>query len=188
MPKSTNSGLFGLLGRFRLHPSNADLIAYRDRELPPGTRAATRRHLEACERCRKEVALIEEGLLRFDQLARRIDPDTDALVEASLLELQQAMERHDAEVQRTPVTSLEARPTSEILASVRKELAIYLGARGAQQFLEKAQSTSFVAQDLANLVEPLMGGLLGNKGGSAVAGRVALLCKTASVPARRSVT
>lgn len=188
MQSPSKKGPLRFVNRLRTHPVNADLIAYRDGELASRTRAAVKRHLERCERCRKELVLIEEDLLHFGQLANRIEPDSDTLMNKGMFDLQQAMERHDAKLDQAPSTSLAITPAAEVLASVRKELAIYLGARAAEQFLAEAQSRSFVAQDLVSLVEPLMVGLLGNQGGSAVAGRVALLCKSASMPAHHTVT
>jgi anti-sigma factor RsiW len=175
-----------MLGRCRLHPTNADLIAFKDGELPPDRHAMVGNHLQHCQRCKEEAHSLQADLSLFDHWAR-VD-GLEPLLEAGLRELQGAMEDPSPAVPQSSPSQAELQISPMRLASIRKELTIYLGTRAVEKILARTRSTAPIPQDLISLIEPLMVGLLGNQGGSAVAGRVALLCGPAGTPGYHSVT
>ncbi len=163
--------------RFRMHPTNATLIAYRDGELAPDVHARIEAHLQQCEQCKAAALRVEEDLLHFEQLTRGVE--VGPLYEAGWVNLQTAMADQSVEV--PPSSALQISP--EILDSIRMELTIYLGAQAAERILARARISAPMLQDLVKVIEPLMVGLLGNRGGSAVAGRLALLGGSVAPPA-----
>jgi predicted anti-sigma-YlaC factor YlaD len=185
MRDSSNYGPHRLLNRFRMHPTNADLVAYRDGELPSENHARIKEHLQHCERCRIEAGAIEEGLLLFNHLAGEVGVPPE--FEAGLLALQKAMDDRSAEGPARARSSMELPVSQAMLASISKELTIYLGARAAQKLLARMTTTTFSVEDLIGNIGPLMAGLLGDRGGSAVAGRIAMLCGTTPTRASGSV-
>jgi predicted anti-sigma-YlaC factor YlaD len=186
MQDSSDNGRHRFLNRFRIHPTNADLVAYRDGELPPANHARIKEHLQHCKRCQKETLAIEEDLLLFNHLAGEVEVQPE--IEAELLELQRAMDDRIMEGPAQAPSGNELQVSPTILASISKELAIYLGARAAEKLMARMRTTMFSVEDLVGNVGPLMVSLLGDRGGSAVAGRVAMLCKTTSTQAPGSVT
>ncbi len=186
MRDSSDNGPYRFLNRFRMHPTNADLVAYRDGELAPGNHARIKEHLQHCERCRIEAGSIEEGLSFFSHLAGEVEVPPE--FEAGLLKLQKAMDARSAEGPARTPSSIEVPVSPAMLVSIREELTIYLGARAAQKLLARMRTPTLSVEDLIGNIGPLMAGLLGDRGGSAVAGRIAMLCGTTSTRASGSVT
>jgi len=186
MRDPSNNGPCWLLNRFRMHPTNADLVAYRDGELAPGNHARIKEHLLHCERCRTEAGAIEEGLSLFNHLAGEVEVPPE--FEAGLLKLQKAMDDRSVEGPAGAPSSIELQVSPAMLVSISKELTIYLGARAAQKLLARMRTPTLSVEDLIGNIGPLMSGLLGDRGGSAVAGRIAMLCGTTTTRASGSVT
>jgi Putative zinc-finger len=186
MHDSSNNGPLRFLKRLRMHPTNADLVAYRDGELSPGNHSRVKQHLQLCERCQNEALAIEEDLLIFGQLAHAAEIDSQE--ETGLRRLQEAMDARVVTGGSQPASGTVAEVSPAAVASVSKELAIYLGAHAAEKLLARLRTTTFSVEDLVASIGPLMVGLLGNRGGSAVTGKIALLCGSSTKPASGPVT
>lgn len=186
MHDSSNNGPLRFLRRLWMHPTSADLVAYRDGELSPGNYSRVKQHLQLCERCQKEALAIEEDLLIFGQLAKAAEFDSQE--EAGLQRLQEAMDALVVTGGSQTVSGTVSEVSPAAVASVSNELAIYLGAHAAEKLLARLKSTKFSVEDLVTSIGPLMVGLLGNRGGSAVTGKIVLLCGSSTRPASEPVT
>jgi len=158
-----------------MHPAIADLVAYFDGELPSETQARIiEEHVQHCESCRKELCAIEEDFLLFSHLAGEIPVQSQ--VKEGMHAIQQAMAGRSAEGPSRVSFDSELPFSPAILASISKELTIYLGARGVEKLMARMGTTTLSVEELVANIGPLMVGLLGDRGGSAVAGRIATLC------------
>ncbi len=162
------------LERFQMHPARAILMAYRDGELPAGRCARIANHLQHCQQCNETVLSLEKGLQHFGQFMGGVE--VGPLVEAGLTRLQEAMAGRNLEGTQIPLPVSKPLISPVALDSIQTELTIYIGAQAAEKILARARSTMPTPQDLVDTIEPLMVGLLGSRGASAVAGKVALLC------------
>ena len=161
-----------------MHPTSAELIAHRDGELPRSSHERVGNHLQYCALCQKEVISIEEDFLYFDQLMSGVDVGPP--VRACLLEMQKTMDTCNTEVLQGPSSKSEPLLSPMLLSSIRAELAIYLGAQAAEKVLPRTQLIKSVPGDLISTIEPLMAGLIGGQGASAVTERLTLLCESAA--------
>lgn len=112
---------------------------------------------------------------------------TRSSVEAGLFRLEGVLESRTIESNKSPGSEYWFELPSDLLVSVRSELETYIGRRAATDLLERAKRTSHSTQQLVNFVEPVMAGLLGTEGGSAVGKRVAFLCGVSSLPTAHPV-
>ena len=82
----------------------------------------------------------------FSHLAGEVEVQPE--IEAGLLEIQRAMDDRIMEGPAQAPSGNELQVSPTILASISKELAIYLGARAAEKLMARMKTTTFSVEDL----------------------------------------
>jgi len=175
-----------LLSRFDNHPKEVTLLSFRDGELEPSEQTHIEKHLNRCTLCRNTLASLEMDIQTFEQFAKS-SKVTGSSVEVGLFQLEDFLESRPVASNKPLSSNYWFELPADLLVSVRAELETYLGRHAAAELLERARNTSHSTQQLVNFVQPIMAGLLGSEGGSAVGKRVALLCGVSSLPATSPV-
>ncbi len=169
--------------KLKFHPEEANLLAYRDGELPPRQLSRVGNHLKRCASCQSTLASFEMDIRAFEEMTTGLDAG-GSRVEIGMFQLQDAIHNRLAGGNNSQSRDYWFELPDDLLGDVHAELKIYLGSQAAKKFLGRVKTESHTPLELVGVIEPLMMGLLGTDGGSAVAKRVAFLCGSSGVSSR----
>jgi hypothetical protein len=146
-----------------VHPSAADWVALRDRQLKPGKVRELEAHLKSCQTCRSESQSLDEAYAAFLKAdsASTLRP---APINEGLARLQEQIQvwRQTQETEISPA-ALQATYAKERWHRVSAELEVYLGLRLTAQLIEAAQQSSQEVRGVMTTARPVLTGLLGER-------------------------
>lgn len=153
----------GLQRWIAAHPSAADWIALRDKQLSAGQTRKLEAHLKTCETCRSESQRLEEAFALFLKAAA-VNRDRHPPINEGLVRLREQIQVwRQAQETRIRFATLQAVDTKERWQRVSAELEVYLGRQMTAQLIEAARQSSQEVRGILATARPVLTGLLGER-------------------------
>lgn len=147
----------------RAHPSSADWIALRDRQLNVTQTRKLEAHLKGCGTCRSECQELNETFtlfLKADAASTTRHPPLDE----GLVQLQEQIRAWRlAQKARIRCASEQADDPREPWQRVSAELEAYLGSEMTARLIEAARQSSQEVRSILATARPVLTGLLGER-------------------------
>lgn len=148
------------------HPSSADWIAFRDRQLNATQTRELEAHLKNCNTCRSECQGLDETFTLFLK-ADVASKGRHRPIDEGLVRLQEQIRVWRlAQEARIRPASVQAGDPREPWQRVSAELEVYLGSRMTARLIEAARQSSQSSQEVRGILataRPVLTGLLGER-------------------------
>jgi hypothetical protein len=170
------------------HPSAADWIALRDKQLSTRQTRKLEAHLKSCETCQSESQCLDETFALFLK-ADTVSQDRHPPINEGLVRLQGQIQgwRRAQETRIRPAT-LQAVDTKERWQRVSAELEVYLGPQMTAQLIEAARQSSQEVRGILATARPVLTGLLGERAAFNVTTQVFKILAPGRTPASTLAT
>ena len=144
------------------HPSSAEWIALRDKQLIATHTRELEAHLKNCDTCRSECQGLDEAFtlfLKADAASKNRHPPLDE----GLDRLQEQIRVWRLAQARIRPASVQASDPREPWKRVSSELEVYLGSQMTARLIEAARQSSQEVRGILATARPLLTGLLGER-------------------------